>query len=56
MGVSGEEEVRTTSETPSGETGWSAKDVIWKLTAVIVVFILVVIFVMIGMKLAWIGG
>jgi len=32
------------------------KDVIWKAIALIVVLILAVIFVMIGMKLAWIGG
>jgi hypothetical protein len=39
-----------------GEPELSRKDILWRLTAVIVVLALAVIFIMIGMKLAWIGG
>ena len=52
-------EVRETgevSEPPREETRFLTKDIIWKVIALVVVFVLAVIFVMIGMKLAWIGG
>lgn len=52
-------EVEGATESPEAsreEPRMLAKEVIWRVVALIVVFALAVIFVMIGMKLAWIGG
>jgi len=54
--TSGVQERDTISEVPRERPRMRVKDVIWKAIALIVVLILAVIFVMIGMKLAWIGG